>query len=144
MVGGKANVFDNQLLLLIFNGVGIPHIADNAALTPAIDFYLALHTSDPGLNGDQTTNEAAYGGYARMAVPRTTAGFTVAGNACTLATQINFATAISGTETETFFSLGMNPSGASIVLYRGPLTNNVIVSPGVEPILTTGTKITEN
>lgn len=63
----KGNTFENDWLLLIFNATAIANIADNAASAPLTNLYVSLHTADPGEAGDQTTNEAAYTSYARVA-----------------------------------------------------------------------------
>ena len=39
--------------------------------------YVSLHTATPGAGGDQTTNEATFGSYARVAVTAAT-GFSAA------------------------------------------------------------------
>jgi len=144
MAGGKATTFDNDLLKLIFNGTAIANIADNAATAPLTSLYLSLHTADPGVGGNQSTSEAAYGGYTRMAVPRTSSGFTVSGNSCTLTASVVFPTATGGTETETWSAVGTTFVGANKILYRGPITPALSVSTGVSPQLTTGTTITES
>lgn len=144
MAGGKGSTFDNDLLKLIFNGVAIANIADNAATAPLTNLYISLHTADPGAGGSQTTSEAAYGGYTRMAVSRTSAGFTVSGATCTLTSSVVFPTATGGTETETWSAVGVASSGVSKILYRGPITPALAVSTGVSPQLTTGTTITES
>jgi hypothetical protein len=66
--------FETGLLDLIFTGTGIAGIADNAASSPLTSLYLSLHTADPGEAGDQTTSEAAYTSYARVAVARSCSG----------------------------------------------------------------------
>jgi hypothetical protein len=144
MAGGKGSAFDNDLLKLIFNGVAIANIADNAASAPLTFLQMALHTADPGAGGNQSNSEAAYGGYSRMAVARTTSGFTVVGNSCTLANNVVFPTATGGSETESWSSIGVASSGASKILYRGPITPALSVSTGVSPQLTTGTTVTES
>ena len=144
MAGGKATTFDNDLLKLIFNAVGIANIADNAASSPLTDLYLALHTADPGVGGSQTTSEAAYTSYGRATVARNSSGFTVSTNTVVLAALVAFAAATGGSETETWFSVGTALSGAGKILYRGPITPNIVVATGVAPELTTGTTITES
>jgi hypothetical protein len=144
MAGGKANAFDNALLLLIFNGTTIAGIAQNVTASPLTSYQLALHTADPGVGGDQTASEATYGGYARTAVARSTAGFTVSGASVTLAAAVNFPAPTSGAgQTLVYFSLGVAASGASMILYRGPITPNIVITVGTPPQLTTGTTITE-
>ena len=66
----KSNSLENALLDLIFKATAIANIADNAASSPLTNLYVSLHTSDPGEAGSQTTNECAYGSYARVAVAR--------------------------------------------------------------------------
>jgi hypothetical protein len=144
MAGGKGATFDNDWLKLVFNATPIANIADNAASAPLTSLYLSLHTADPGTGGSQTTNEAAYTGYARVAVARTSGGFTVSGNSCTLVAAANFPSPGNAGETETFFAVGMISSGAGKILYRGPITPNITITVGTPPQLTTGTTITES
>ncbi len=144
MAGGKANTFDNDLLKLIFNGTPIANIADNAATSPLTSLYLSLHTADPGVGGSQLTSEAAYTSYTRMAVLRTSAGFTVSGTSATLTAAVSFPTATGGSETETWAAVGTAASGAGKILYRGPITPSLAVTSGVAPQLTAGTTITES
>ena len=42
----KSNVFENDLLKLIFNATPIAGLADNAASSPVTSLFLALHTAD--------------------------------------------------------------------------------------------------
>jgi hypothetical protein len=144
MAGGKGSTFDNDLLKMIFNAVGIANICDNAGSSPLTNLYVSLHTADPGAGGSQTTNEAAYGSYARVAVARTAGGWTVSGNSVSPAATIAFPTASSGSETETYFAIGTASSGAGKILYRGPITPSIVVNSGVAPQLTSGSAITES
>lgn len=149
MAGGKGYAFDNDLLKLIFNGVPIFGLADNAASSPLTNLYLSLHTLDPidmtlG-TGDQTTNEVAYGGYARKAVLRTSAGFNVNGPVVTLVAAMFFAAATSGGATAAWCAVGTQLSGPGRILYRGPITPNIVIAVGQPaPQLTTGTTLTES
>jgi hypothetical protein len=144
MAGGKGSTFDNDLLKLIFNGVAIANIADNASSAPLAVLYLSLHTADPGAGGNQTTSEAAYTSYTRMVVARSSSGFTVVGNSCTLTASVVFPTATGGSETETWSAVGTTLTGTGKILYRGPITPALAVTSGVSPQLTTGTTITES
>jgi hypothetical protein len=140
----KGNTFINDLLKLIFNATAIANIADNAATSPFTNLYVSLHTANPGAGGSQTTSEAAYTSYARVAVARTTGGWTAASAQSTspVAT-ISFPAATGGTETETYFGIGTASSGAGKLLYSGTVTPNISVSSGVTPQLTTATTVTE-
>jgi len=144
VAGGKANTFDNDLLKLIFNATPIANIADNATSAPLTNLYLSLHTADPGAGGSQTTNEAAYTSYARVAVARTSGGWTISGSNATLVATANFPSPTGGSETETHFAVGTASSGAGKILYRGPITPSIVIVVGTPPQLTTGTQITES
>lgn len=138
----KGNTFENDLLNLIFKGIAIANIADNAATSPLTNLFVALHTADPGEAGDQNTTETAYTSYARVAVARG-AGWTVTANSVSPAANIDFPQCTGGTSTITHFSVGVAASGATKVLYKGTVTPNISVSNGVIPRLSTATAITE-
>lgn len=143
----KSDAFEADLLKLIFNATAIANIADNAAGSPLTNLYVSLHTADPGETGTEVTNEATYTGYARVAVARTTGGWTVSGTAPTQvapAANIDFPACTGGTNTITHFAVGVASSGATKILYSGTVTPNISVSNGVTPRLTTASTITED
>lgn len=140
----KGNTFENDLLKLIFNATAIANIADNAASSPLTNLYLSLHTGDPGEAGDQTTSEVAYTSYARKAVARSSAGFTVSTNSVVLAANQDFVAGTGGSGTASHFAVGTAASGAGKILYKGTITPNIVCGDGVTPRLTTGTTITED
>jgi hypothetical protein len=145
VAGGKGSTFDNDLLKLIFNATPIANIADNAASAPLTNLYLSLHTADPGAGGSQTTSEAAYTSYARVAVARTSGGFSISGNSAILAAPVNFPTPSGGAgEIEAYFAVGTAATGAGKILYHGPITPSITILVGTAPQLTTGTTITES
>jgi hypothetical protein len=132
----KGNTFENDLLLLIFNNTDIADIGDAAGLqnsAAAGSLYLALHTGDPGEAGTATTSECAYGSYARVAVARSGAGWTVAGNSAVNAALAQFPECTSGSETITHVSITTAASGASKILYSGALSSSRAVSAGIQP-----------
>lgn len=140
----KGDTFENDLLKLIFNGTAIANIADNAGTSPLTSLYVSLHTADPGETGSQTTSETAYTGYARVAVARTSGGFTVTGNSVSPAANIDFGACTAGTATITHFAIGTATSGTGKLLYSGTVSPNISVSSGVTPRLTTASTITED
>jgi hypothetical protein len=144
----KTNSFENSLLLLIFNNTDIANIGDAAGLqnsAAAGSLYVSLHTSDPGEAGGQTTNEISYTGYARVAVARSGAGWTVSGNSVSPAAAVTFGAMTAGAGgTVTHFGVGTDSSGAGTLLYKGTVSPNIVVSNGVTPQLTTATAITED
>lgn len=141
----KGNTFENDLLKLIFNGTAIANLADNAVASPATNLYLALHTADPAEAGVQTTNEVAYTGYARVAVARTTGGWTVTDSSVSPVAAIEFGEMTAGTPgTATYASIGTASGGAGKILYKGALTPSVAYAVGVVPRLRTTSTISED
>jgi hypothetical protein len=140
----KGNTYENDLIKLLFTATAITNIADNAASSPLTSLYVSLHTADPGEAGDQTTSEAAYTSYARVAVARSGAGWTVSGNSVSPAANIDFPAATGGSETETYAAVGTASSGAGKLLYSGAISPTIVVSSGVTPRLTTASAITED
>lgn len=127
------NTFENDLLKLIFNATAIANIADNAASSPLTNLYISLHTADPGEAGDQTTSETSYTGYARVAVARTSGGWTVTNNQAVNAATISFGACTVGTPTITYASVGTAASSTGKILFSGALNASLAVSPGVTP-----------
>lgn len=142
----KSNSFENSLLQLLFNNVDIANIGDAAGIqnsAAAGSLYLALHTADPGEAGDQTTNECAYGSYARVAVARTVGGWTVATNTASNAALAQFPECSGGSETITYVSIGVASAGASVILYSGALTASRSVSSGIQPQFAIGALVVQ-
>lgn len=140
----KGNTFENDLLQLIFNGVTIPGLADNTVTSPATHLFVALHTADPGEGGSQTTSEIAYTSYARVAVARTPAGWTVLGSSVSPTNNIDFPTGTGGGGEATFWSVGTALNGAGKILYSGPLNPSIVCGNGVTPRISTNSTITED
>ena len=144
----KSNSCESSLLLLLFNNTDFANIGDAAGLqnsATAGSLYLSLHTSDPGEAGDQTTNEIAYTGYARVAVARAGSGFTVSGNAVTLTANADFPEMTGGAGgTVTHFGVGTASSGTGVLLYSGTTDPDIAITSGVIPRLKTTTSISED
>jgi hypothetical protein len=140
----KSNIFENDFLKLVFNATPIANIADNAASAPLTNLYVSLHTADPGEAGDQTTSEATYTGYARVAVARTSGGWTVTANSVSPVGVINFPAATGGTNTITYWAVGTASGGTGKILYSGTVTPSISVSIGVTPQLSTSSACTED
>lgn len=140
----KGDTFENDLMKLIFNGTAIANIADNAAASPLTNLYLSLHTADPGEGGNQTTNEVAYTGYARVAVARTSGGWTITGNSASPVATVAFGLDTVGTGTATHAAIGTAVSGTGKVLYKGALSPTIAYAPGVTPQIGTTSTITED
>jgi hypothetical protein len=128
----KSNTTENDFVKYAFNGTAISWAA-------ATNLYVALHTADPGEAGDQTTNEADYTGYARVAVSRDGAGWTVSGNQASNTGEVTFPECTAGANTITHVSIGLVSSGASQILYSGALTASINISALITPRFPAGT-----
>lgn len=144
---GKTDTHENSLLLLLFNNTNYANIGDAAGLigstTPG-SFYVSLHTADPTEEGSQVTNEIAYTSYARVAVARSGAGFTVTAGAVAFAADVVFPAGTGGTGTATHWGLGVTSgTGAGVLLYGGAISPSIVCGNGITPRLTAGTCVTE-
>lgn len=140
----KSNTLENSILDLIFNATAIANLADNTATAPLTNLYVSLHTADPGEAGTQATSECTYTGYARVAVARTSGGWTVTANSVSPVANIDFAEATAGSETATYFGIGSLATTAGVLYYSGALSPTIAISTGVIPRITTASTITED
>ncbi len=140
----KSDVFENDLLKLIFNAVAIANIALDGAI-PLTVLEVSLHTADPGEGGSQTTSETAYVGYARIPVARTTGGWTVAAASVSPVANIDFGECTSTPGGPiTHFAVGTAHTGTGKILYSGTATPNITMAVGVIPRLKNTSTITED
>ena len=143
----KSNSWETAMLQLLFENSNAANIGDATGLrgsSTAGSLYFSLHTSDPGEAGDQTTNEVAYTSYARVAVARSAAGWTVTGNAVAVDANVVFPAGTGGSGTATHWGLGTAASGAGVLLYKGTISPSIVCGSGVTPTLTAGTVVTED
>jgi hypothetical protein len=140
-INSMSNAAETDLLNHYFNNSAIANVGDAVGLrgsSSAGSFYIALHTADPGETGDQTTSEATFTGYARVAVARSSGGWTISGNTVSNTAAINFAACTGGSNTITYFSVGVASSGASVTIVSGALTASLAVSNGITPSFAIG------
>lgn len=136
-----SNAFETSLLQHILQNANIANIGDATGLrgsTAAGSLYVGLHTADPGEAGTQATSEATYTGYARIAIARTSGGWTVSGNAFSNAAIASFAACTAGSNTITHFSIGTDSAGAGNLLLKGALSASLAVSAGITPSFAIG------
>lgn len=142
----KSNSWETGLLELVFTNVDYTLVGDAGGLrgsATAGSFYFGLYTADPGEAGDQTTNEITYTSYARVAVARSAAGWTVTADAVALDADVTFPAGTGGSGTATHWGMGTASSGAGKLLYKGTISPNIVCGNGVTPKLTAGTVVTE-
>lgn len=143
----KSNAFETAFLSLVFENSNIANVGDATGLrgsSTAGSLYFSLHTGDPGEAGDQTTSEVTYTSYARVAVARSSSGWTVTGNAVAVDADVQFPAGTGGSGTATHWGLGTSSSGAGTLLYKGTITPSIVTGNGVTPKLTAGTVVTED
>ena len=139
------NASETALLSLMFENADWAGIGDASGLLQSATagvFWISLHTADPtdAPSTQQATSEATYTSYLRVSVARSTAGWTVAGNAVTNAAAVTFAEATGGSDTITHFGIGaVNTAGGNGTLFMsGALTGSVAVSTGIQPVFQIG------
>ena len=135
------NAFETALLTLYFNNTDHANVGDAAGLQNSVgagSFYVSLHTADPGEAGSQTTSEATYTSYARVAVARSAAGWTIAAANVSNAAAVTFPAATGGSNTITYFGIGSDSSGAGNLFFSGALTASLVVSSGITPSFAIG------
>ena len=134
----KSNTLETQILEYIFTGSA-------PSWNGATNLYISLHTADPGEAGTQLTNEATYTGYARVAVTRNAAGWTVTGNEVLNDSTITFPLCTGGSSLCTHFAVGTAASGAGQVLYKGALSSGISITNGIQPLFNASTlSVTED
>lgn len=136
----KGNSWETDLLKLLFTATTLANVAINATSSPITNIYISLHTGDPGEAGDQTTSEAGYTSYARVAVARTSGGWTVASGVSQNAGTISFPACTGSSSTCTYFGVGRDITGAGYLFYSGALTSpsSLAVSSGITPSFAAG------
>lgn len=139
-----SDAFESDLLKLIFNNTTIATLGDATGVvgsTAAGSVFVALHTADPTDTGNQSTNEATYTGYARVAVARSSGSWSVTGTSPTTVSNVSavtFGACTAGSNTITHFSIGYATSGATKIIVSGALTSSLAVSSGITPNFAAG------
>jgi len=135
MAGSKKNTFETDLLELIFNNTTLGGIGDTTGLvgsTAAGSLYIALFTAAPSDSAQGT--ECNYTGYARVAVARTSGGWTVASGNAQNTAAITFGQCTAGTNTALAFAIcKAGTAGVDDAIYWGDLTSSLAISSGITP-----------
>lgn len=139
----KSDAWENALQLLLWNNTNAANIGDATGLrgsSTAGSFYVSLHTSDPGeaAASGQSTNEIAYTSYARVAVARSAAGWTVTNNSVANTAAVTWPACTGGSGTATHFGIGTASSGTGVLLYKGALSSSLAISSGITPTAAIG------
>lgn len=126
----KTNAAIADYLALLFTNVAWPNIGDVTGLLPSGtsgNFYVSIHTAYPGVTGNQTTSEAAYTGYGRVAIARVAGNWTIATPQVSNTNAVIFPACTSGgPEVEMYWGLGTALTGTGNLLYTGPLSDKIV------------------
>lgn len=140
MAGSKKDAFETALLQLIFNNTNLASIGDSTGLrgsATAGNFYIALYTAAPSDSAQGT--ETVYTNYARVAVARTSGGWTISGNNASNTAAVTFAQC--GATGATLVAFSINKGDVETTddaIYWGDLTSNLAVSSGITPEFAAG------
>lgn len=124
-----------DLAELLFNNTTWAGIGDATGIVGsggAGSFYVGLWVGDPTATGAGGA-EASYTGYARVAVARTSGGFTVATTNVSNAAAVTFGECTAGSDTVTHFAL-MSAATAGVMVIRGALDSSLAISTSANQI----------
>jgi len=127
---------ETNLLALLVTNVAWANVGDASGLQPSAtagSFYISLHTADPVDSNSQLTSESAYTNYARVAVARSTAAWTVTGASCANDAAITFPTGGVTGSLVTHFGIGTDSTGAGHMIASGALSSSLQVNSGISP-----------
>jgi hypothetical protein len=138
-----SNAAQLAIINLLFENTAFANVGNAGGLLPsslAGSWYIALHTADPTAAGTQSSNEATYTGYSRTPVARAGGSWTTSGTSPTQivnAAIVNAPLCTGGSNTITYFSLGVASAGATVMLGSGTVTS-LSVSNGITPSFAIG------
>lgn len=140
MAGSKRDWFETAILQHVFQNMAVSGMGDSGGLLPSAtagSFYIALYTVDPSDSSAGT--ETVYTNYARVAVARSSAGWTVTGGAAYNTAAITFAQCGATGATLTAFAICKGDvEGTDDQIYWGELTSDLVVSSGITPEFAAG------
>jgi hypothetical protein len=128
----KSDTLENDMIKFVMLGT-------SPSWSGATNFFLSLHTADPTDAGAQNSSEAAYTGYTRSTLSRSTTAVT---NSTTGSVEnkslISFPVCTAGVSYVTHIGLGISFSGTGTLLYANPLVAPIAVGAGIAPSFDTG------
>jgi hypothetical protein len=114
----------------LFLNAAWANVGDAGGLRPSVgggSFYISLHTADPTVAGDQSTNEAAWAGYTRIGVARNSGEWdTTTPGQVSNVNAVAFPACTSGSETDTYYGIGTDATGPGQLIYSGPVSTQFL------------------
>lgn len=142
MASGIGSTSRTNIMLLWFQNTAWANVGSAGGLQPssaAGSLFVGLSTGTLSAASSQVTTQAAYTGYTRVGVARSSAGWTSSTNQVSNAAAVTFPACTAGSETETDFTVGLiTGTGAGDNLYWGALTATLAVSAGITPSFAIG------
>lgn len=130
----KSTSLCNSLLALLYNATAIADVAENDSSSPMTNTYVSLHSASLSGASSQATSETNYTDYARVAVARSTSGWTApSGGATENVAAIEFPQCGVTGQTITTGAVGKDSSGAGIIWHYGDLNASIAVSNQIQP-----------
>lgn len=135
----KSTTVCNKFLALLYNATTWDGIAENDTSSPLTNIYMGLQTASMTGASVQTTNETAYTNYARIAVARTTGGWSApSGGATSNVAAVEFPQCGASGATITDAHTGTSLSGGGEIFHYGTLNASIAVSNQVQPRFAAG------
>jgi hypothetical protein len=133
---------ENSILDLLFNSVSMAGYADASMSETAL--AIGLHNADPGDDGDMSTAEADYPGYARQSTARPGGWSLASGGSVSPLAPIVFPASSSFGAPVTHWSIGKASGGANaLILFSGVVVPSIpVAGSGVTVRLLTATACT--
>ncbi len=138
-MAGFTNQRETDILDLYLTNVDAPNIGDAAGLQASAapgNLYISAHLTDSLTDAStaQTDNETSYTGYGRIAVVRSTAGWTVTGDTGTNDALLQHGEmSAGGPVTITDTGIGFATSGAGYLDAWGQVAADLVVNNGINP-----------
>ncbi len=132
MSQASSNTLETGLAKLIYQNIALANIGDTGGLQPSAvpgSAFLALYTSDP--TDADTGTEATYASYARIAVVRSAAGFTVSGADVSNAAIATFPTSTGTPNTITHIGTRTAITGGDLMHYGQLETPITVLTDGI-------------
>jgi hypothetical protein len=134
-MGAKSTVMAAEWLDHYFLNSAMAGIGDAGGLLPSAvagSIHISAHTASPGVGGDQTTNEATFTGYARVAKARSGTHWNRSGTTVNNNSTVAFGPNTDPTsQTITHLAYGDDTSGAGKIRYILELASPVEVTNGM-------------
>lgn len=127
------DIFENELLALIFQNDAIDKVGDASGLQPsgtAGSFYITLHTATLTDTSTPSTSIASYTGYAAKGVARTSGEWTVSAGTVSNTNAITFAQCTGGSDTVTDYGICDAASPTELWIFAA-LDSSLAISSGV-------------